>query len=170
MIPFIYFVEHLKIYGGNTMAFFFKNKYASHPDVLDRIANRCAEIALSQIKDDLAKTKKPCTYCKYGYAGMEFNNQPLATSWNQRVQTHSLHFSDFNMEMVPSDDFPLFFSALLPHLQKNLDAKLKQYFPSATGVCATKATYVYYNTREDAIEIEVKGVRSAAPQTTPGKW
>lgn len=151
------------------MALFFKNKYASHPDILDRIAKNSAEIALSQIQRDLAKTKKPSTYCKFGYGGLEFNNKPFAIDWNYRVDPCSLFFRDFNMEIVPYDDDLLFFSALLPHLQKHLIAMLKQYFPTATGISATKAKYVYYNDNANAIEIEVKGVIHHTP-TTLNKW
>ncbi len=151
------------------MALFSKNKYMSHPDVLDLIAKNSAEIALSQIKRDIAKTKKPSTYCKFGYGGLEFNNEPFAIDWNYRVEYCSLYFRDFNMEIVPCDDEMLFFSAFLPHLQKHLNAALKQYFPTATGISATKAKYVYYKNNDNAIEIEVKGVINHTP-TTLNKW
>ena len=152
------------------MALFSKNKYASHPDLLDIVAKKSAEIALSQIKRDITKTKKPCTYCKFGYGGLEFNDEPLAIDGNCRVDYCMLYFRDLNMEIVPCDDETLFFSALLPHLQKHLNAALKQYFPTATGVSAAKATYVYYKNTANAIEIEVKGVSNPSPKPTLSKW
>ena len=151
------------------MSWFSKNKYASHPDVLDAIADKGADIALAQIKQYLEYTKRPCTYCEVSYRALKFNDKPLEIHWGSPCRCMELEYSDFHMDGIPCDDEILFLTALQPFLQKRLDAKLKQYFPSAKGVTAIKTKYTEFKNTVNAIEIEIKGIQSA-PQPVLNKW
>ena len=152
------------------MAWFVRNKYASHPEILDRIASKGADIALAQIQEYLEYTKRPCTYCELSFRYLRFNNKPLEISWGSPCRCSELQFSDFNMEGVPCDDEVLFLSAIAPYFQKHLDAKLKQYFPTASGVTATKTKYQYFKDTVEAIEITVSGVGNPASKPALNKW
>ena len=152
------------------MAWFTKNKYASHPDILDMIAKRGAEIALSQIKADINFTKKPCTYCEIKFRTLNFNDKPLETHWGSPCGCQELAFSDFNMDGIPCDDEILFLSALLPYLQKHLDENLKKFFPSVTKVTATKTAYVDFKYTVNAIQIDVTGIPCPSSKPILNKW
>ena len=152
------------------MGWFSKNKYESHPDILDRIGKRGAEIALSQIQTDFEYIKEPRTYCEVTYRTLKFNDKPLETHWGSLARVQELEFAEFNMEGIPHDDENLFLRAIAPYLQKHLEENLKKFFPRARCVTAVKTTYVYYKDTINAIQIDVVGISTPASKNTLNKW
>lgn len=165
---------------------FFKNlfnsinttqKYQSHPDVLDKIAEDVADTALYQIKNELTKTKVPATYCEVDLWSITLNNKEFESYYTAGTM-YSVRFDKFGMEDVPEEDAEYFLEALDPFLSKHLKNKLKTYFPSATSVFSYKTTYELENKWTDgyrviyAIKIEVKGVENPnlTPKKTLNKW
>lgn len=156
----------------------YTNRYASHPDVLDAMAKKLADLALYHIKQNISRLREPklhiglCTWSIYTDA-KEFERY-----YGTVRDGYAVEFKDYGMENVPDEHDILFFSAILPYLTKHLKEKLNSYFPEAYDVTA-KNTYYREEHKYDeeydtinVIEIEVRGARDPnyKPEPTYKKW
>lgn len=158
------------------------NKYADHPDVLDKIARRAARCALEQISEDKNNTSR--TYVSVDTYSLTLENTPEGYDYgfyqhtNHPYTCYGLDWSDFGMDKVDRDDARLFLDAFLPFLENHLKLKLKSYFPNATNVSAIRTTYRQESHRDcddtiiPVIEIYVSDIRkiSSSSKSNLKQW
>jgi hypothetical protein len=154
------------------------NKYAAHPDVLEKIAISVSSTALQQIQENASKTKKLACYCEVGSWAVELSSKPFQQYYGAALNEYCHQFSDFGMEDVPEYDARAFLKALLPFLETHIKGRFRIYFPEATYVTVVQTTYHREHRRDtdydviDAIEIHVSDNSYYKTPDTPklNKW
>lgn len=154
-----------------------RNRYAEHPDVLDKMARDGAKLALRQIKDDISMTRKPATHCEVGSWALYFDDKQFEKYYHSGCGGYGLKYNDYGMEDVPEGSI-LFLEAIEPYLKKHLEENYKRYFPEAYGVSVYQTYYETENkwtegyTTHHVIEIEVLGAKDPnwKPKPTYKKW
>lgn len=156
----------------------FHNKYADHPDVLDRMAKTLARWAMEQLRDDIKPGCKGETFVRVeGGWSLSLDTLPERCSYRgDKYTCYGLKYNDYGMEDVPDEDGDQFLDALLPFFDKHCKAIVRNYFPSGSAV-VYKTTYDKEHRRDTdydtlpAICLRVSAAdKPEPPKPTYTKW
>lgn len=154
------------------------NRFAQHPDVLERMARTMARWAMEQLRDDTREGQTGETWVKFDCSwSLSLDNKPEAyTRSLGRFTSYGMKFNDYGMEDIPEEQGSSFLSAFLPHLCTQCQAIVGKYFPGSS-VTVERTSYQqehYRDTDYDlipAIRIYVPAATKSAPaKPTYTKW
>lgn len=156
----------------------FHNKYADHPDVLDRMAKTLARWAMEQLRDDIKPGCQGETFVRVeGGWSLSLDTLPERCTYRgDKYTCYGLKYNDYGMEDVPDEDAQPFLSAFCPFFDKHCKAIVKNYFPSGSAIVAL-TTYDKEHRRDTdydtvpAIRLRVYAAdKPEPPKPTYTKW
>ena len=109
------------------------NRFAQHPDVLDKMAKTMARWAMEQLRDDTREGQTGETWVKFDCSwSLSLDNKPESyTRSLGRFTCYGMKFNDYGMEDIPESSGSTFLSAFLPHLRKHCELIVGNYFPGS---------------------------------------
>jgi len=118
------------------------NRFAQHPDVLERMARTMARWAMEQLRDDIREGQKGETWVKFDCSwALTLDCKPESyMRYQVSSKTLCMQFNNYGMEDIPEEQGSSFLDAFLPHLRTQCQAIVGKYFPGSS-VAVERTSY-----------------------------
>lgn len=107
----------------------FENKFAKHEDVLDKMAEEAASIAVRKLKEDPHDL-----YCYFRDPSFSGYLELAKRTWWADDTKYSVSFYDYKMESIWRKEYADFLRAFKPHFEKHLKSQAQKSLPANTYI------------------------------------